>query len=185
MALQYRFERSFPVLDALSQTILTSLPPLKTSRPTETVDSFEYIDKALGILGQLQRNQDNQVRHEFDQQRRFITDKFQKETYQDGERDTLVSQRFLKLKEQLEHFKEEVGQRFDRMEAKMDTYQKQVGQRFEEMNARMFNALSYRAHHPIHPVAVFEGGIGLNRPDERHFPRTIKEFWKLQSNRKG
>ncbi|KIX05150.1 uncharacterized protein Z518_06022 [Rhinocladiella mackenziei CBS 650.93] len=211
MTLQHRFTHSSPVLAELSRD-LRSPPhvPASVVESVENVDSLEYIDKGLGLLGHLQRAQDDQIRQAFEQQRGFITEKFKRVEYENGRRDSLLDQRyssidqkfalvdqkFAKIKEQLEEFKEEVGQRFeevgqrfeevgqrfDRIETRIDTFQSEVGQRFEEMDARMFNSLSYRAHHEVHPVALLEQGQGLQRPDQKYFPRTVKQFWKLQSS---
>src|SRR5271156_6069960 len=155
---EYRFVHSAPVLRELTRLSLRS-PPILSEEPTAP---FEFIDKSLALLGGLQRVQDDQLRTEFKQQQEFIVDKFSREQYDHGQRDTEVANRFNNIREQLQHFKEEVeqrfeevgqrfeevgqrfeevGQRFDDAEKKMEDFRQEVTQRFEEMNAVMFNRL--------------------------------------------
>src|ERR1700722_8087989 len=149
--------------------------------------------------------QDNLIRREFEQQRDLITGKFEREQYDAGRRDQTIHQNFTKIQGQLENFKqnvrqrfeevgqrfeevgqrfEEVGQRFDRVETELDNFREEVGQRFDEMKARMFNSLSYRPHHQIHPVALLKNRR-LQKPDVKSFPTDIKKFWKLQARENG
>jgi DNA anti-recombination protein RmuC len=208
--LEYRFTKSTPVLRDLARTRSVATSPLLTSSSerTEKANPFEFIDGSLGLLADLQKTQDNDLRREFKQQRDFINEKFEREQYENGRRDQAVDERFTKIKEKLENFKqevgqrfeevgqrfeevgqrfEEVGQRFDRVEQRFEQRFEEVGQRFEEvgqrfdeMRAMMFNSLSYRAHDNIHPVSVFIGNR-LRKPDENYFPRNIREFWSLHS----
>jgi DNA anti-recombination protein RmuC len=189
-------------------------PPLVTgsSEHTENVKPFEFIDESLSLLGHLQKAQDSLIRREFEQQRDLITDKFGREQYDAGQRDQTIYQNFTKIQGQLENFKqnvrqrfeevgqrfeevgqrfeevgqrfEEVGQRFDRVETELDNFREEVGQRFDEMQARMFNALSYRPHHQIHPVALLKNRR-LQKPDVKSFPTDIRKFWKLQARENG
>jgi hypothetical protein len=105
-----------------------------------------------------------------------------------GQRFEEVGQRFEEVGQRFEEVGqrfEEVGQRFDTAEKKMEDFRQEVTQRFEEMNAVMFNRLSYRPHHQIHPVPIYKQGSGLQKPDEDYFPRTIKKFWKMKSRGSG
>ena len=175
---EYRFTQSAPVLRELSRTTLLSPPPplvTGSSEYTENVKPFEFIDESLSLLGHLQKAQDNLIRREFEQQRDWITGKFEREQYDAGRRDQTIYQNFAKIQGQLENFKqnvrqrfEEVGQRFDRVETELDNFREEVGQRFDEMNARMFNSLSYRPHHQIHPVALLKNRR-LQKPDVKSF----------------
>src|SRR5450432_1193089 len=97
--LEYRFTRSAPVLRDLAQTRRRSPPsPLlrTSSEHTEKVKPFEFIDSSLGLLGDLQRSQDDHLRREFEQQREFITSKFEREQYENGRRDSVVDQKIQK-----------------------------------------------------------------------------------------
>jgi uncharacterized membrane-anchored protein YhcB (DUF1043 family) len=204
---EYRFTQSAPVLRELSRTTLLSPSPLVTgsSEYTENVKPFEFIDESLSLLGHLQKAQDNLIRREFEQQRDWITGKFEREQYDAGRRDQTIYQNFTKIQGQLENFKqnvrqrfeevgqrfeevgqrfEEVGQRFDRVETELDNFREEVGQRFDEMNARMFNSLSYRPHHQIHPVALLKNRR-LQKPDAKSFPTDVKKFWRLQARENG
>ena len=197
----YRFTQSTPVLRDLARTKLRSPPPpllSGSSEYTENVPPFEFIDESLSLLGHLQRAQDKHLQKEFEQQREFIAGKFEREQYDAGRRDQTVDHNFTKIEGQLENFKqnvgqrfeevgqrfEEVGQRFDRVETELDDFRNEVGQRFDEMNARMFNSLSYRPHHQIHPVALIKNRR-LQKPDVDSFPTDIKKFWKLQERKNG
>jgi hypothetical protein len=198
--LDYRFTKSAPILRDLARarSVASSPLPTSSSEHTEKANPFEFIDDSLGLLANVQRAHENDLRRGFEQQREFINDKFEQKQYQNGRRDQVVDQRFTKIKEQLENFKqevgqrfeevgqrfEEVGQRFDRVDQRFEEVGQrfdQVEQRFDEMRAMMFNSLSYRAHDHIHPVAVFMGNR-LRKPDESYFPRNIKEFWSLHSS---
>ena len=212
---EYRFTQSVPVLRELSRTTLLSPPPplvTGSSEYTENVKPFEFIDESLSLLGHLQKAQDNLIRREFEQQRDWITGKFEREQYDAGRRDQTIYQNFAKIQGQLENFKqnvrqrfeevgqsfeevgqsfeevgqrfEEVGERFDRVETELDNFREEVGQRFDEMNARMFNSLSYRPHHQIHPVALLKNRR-LQKPDAKSFPTDIKKFWRLQARENG
>jgi len=212
---EYRFTQSAPVLRELSRTTLLSPPPplvTSSSEYTESVKPFEFIDESLSLLGHLQKAQDNLIRREFEQQRDWITGKFEREQYDAGRRDQTIYQNFTKIQGQLENFKqnvrqrfeevgqrfeevgqrfeevgqrfEEVGQRFDRVETELDNFREEVGQRFDEMNARMFNSLSYRPHHQIHPVALLKNRR-LQKPDAKSFPTDVKKFWRLQARENG
>ena len=191
---EYHFTQSAPVLRELSRTTLLSPPPplvTGSSEYTENVKPFEFIDESLSLLGHLQKAQDNLIRREFEQQRDLITGRFEREQYDAGRRDQTIYQNFAKIQGQLENFKqnvrqrfEEVGQRFDRVETELDNFREEVGQRFDEMNARMFNSLSYRPHHQIHPVALLKNRR-LQKPDTKSFPTDVKKFWRLQARENG
>src|ERR1700728_4164779 len=162
--LDYRFTKSTPILRDLGRARSVASSPLPTSpsEHTEKVNPFEFIDSSLSLLANLQKAQDNDLRREFERQREFINEKFEREQYEHGRRDQAVDQRFTKIKEKLENFKqevgqrfeevgqrfEEVGQRFDRVDQRFEEVGQrfdQVEQRFDEMRAMMFNSLSYRA----------------------------------------
>jgi hypothetical protein len=191
---EYRFTRSAPVLRELARTTPQPPPPppvTGSSEYTENVKPFEFIDESLSLLGHLQKAQDNLIRREFKQQHDLITGKFEQEQYDAGRRDQSIYQNFTKIQGQLENFKqnvrqrfEEVGQRFDRVETELDNFREEVGQRFDEMKARMFNSLSYRPHHQIHPVALLKNRR-LQKPDVKSFPTDVKKFWKLQARENG
>ena len=76
-----------------------------------------------------------------------------------------MGQRFTKTEEEIERLKEDVGQRFGLVEIGLQGLRQEVEQRFDELNARMFNSLSYRAHHQIHPVALLRDRH-IEKPDE-------------------
>jgi DNA anti-recombination protein RmuC len=132
--LDYRFTKSTPILRDLGRTRSVASSPLPTSSSehTEKVNPFEFIDSSLGLLANLQKAQDNDLRREFEQQREFINDKFEREQYEHGRRDQAIDQRFTKIKEKLENFKQEVGQRFEEVGQRFE----EVGQRFEEVGQR-------------------------------------------------
>jgi DNA anti-recombination protein RmuC len=132
--LEYRFTRSTPVLRDLARTRSVATSPLLTSSSerTEKANPFEFIDGSLGLLADLQKTQDNDLRREFKQQRDFINEKFEREQYENGRRDQAVDERFTKIKEKLENFKQEVGQRFEEVGQRFE----EVGQRFEEVGQR-------------------------------------------------
>ena len=192
MNVQFHFTQSSRVLNELSRSSFQS--PI-APESTENVNSLEYIDTALGLLGHVQKAHDDRIRQEFEQQRRFITDKFGDEQYANGQRDAIMDSKFAKLKEQFERikqqlqgFKEEVGHRFEEVGHRfdnLDTKMQEFGQRFSEMDARMFNSLAYRVNHQVHPVAIFGKNGRLERPDESFFPKTIKDFWRLSRREKG
>jgi hypothetical protein len=191
--LAYHFTKSDPVLRCLAQTLLSPSRPLPrgtASEPTEKSNPFHFIDESLLLLANLQKSQDEVVRREFEQQRKFIADKFEGEQYENGRRDHALDQRFTKIEEQFEHFGErfdEIDQRFDAMEQRFDRAEaraEKTEQRFDELRAMTFNSLSYRPHHQIHPVSVFLGNR-LQMPDENYFPGSIKQFWRLHLQKKG
>jgi uncharacterized membrane-anchored protein YhcB (DUF1043 family) len=198
--LDYHFTKSAPILRDLARarSVASSPLPTSSSEHTEKANPFEFIDDSLGLLANVQRAHDNDLRRGFEQQREFINDKFEQKQYQNGRRDQVVDQRFTKIKEQLENFKqevgqrfeevgqrfEEVGQRFDQVDQRFEEVGQrfdQVEQRFDEMRAMMFNSLSYRPNDHIHAVAVFIGNR-LRKPDKSYFPRNIGEFWGLHSS---
>lgn len=213
LLLEYRFTKSVPALRSLTQTLSRPLPK-GTSEPTEKVHPFEFIDESLQLLAALHETQDELLRREFEQQREFITGKFEREQYENGRRDNVVEQRFQKIQKHLEDlknevkdFKDEVGhrfaefeerfdefeERFDRAETELKNFRQEVTQRsemteqrFDEMRAMMFNSLSYRAHHHIRPVPVFVGNR-LQMPGKDYFPNQIGKFWRLHtcSKKKG
>jgi hypothetical protein len=63
----------------------------------------------------------------------LITGKFERQQYDNGRRDYIVDQRFTKIEEQLEKFKEEVGERFDLVETGLHGLRQEVEQRFGEL----------------------------------------------------
>ena len=71
--LEYRFTKSTPVLRDLARTRSVATSPLFTSSSerTEKANPFEFIDSSLGLLADLQKTQDNDLRREFEQQRDF------------------------------------------------------------------------------------------------------------------
>jgi uncharacterized membrane-anchored protein YhcB (DUF1043 family) len=130
------------------------------------------------IQGQLENFKQN-VRQRFEE----VGQRFEEV----GQRFEEVGQRFEEVGQRFEEVGqrfEEVGQRFDRVETELDNFREEVGQRFDEMNARMFNSLSYRPHHQIHPVALLKNRR-LQKPDVKSFPTDIKKFWRLQARENG
>jgi len=143
MNVQFHFTQSSRVLNELSRSSFQS--PI-APESTENVNSLEYIDTALGLLGHVQKAHDDRIRQEFEQQRRFITDKFGDEQYANGQRDAIMDSKFAKLKEQFERikqqlqgFKEEVGHRFEEVGHRFE----EVGHRFEEVGHR-FEEVGHR-----------------------------------------
>jgi hypothetical protein len=119
--LEYRFTKSAPVLRDLSQgRHLSPLPPLPRSEPTEKEPAFAFIDDSLRLLADLQKAQDNHLRREFEQQRDFITGKFERERYDAGRSDQKIHKRFTDIEGQLDGLKK----RFDIVETELDNFKK-------------------------------------------------------------
>jgi exonuclease VII small subunit len=156
----------------------------------------EFEQQREFIAGKFEREQYENGRRDHAVDHRFTKIKEQLEHFKTevdqrfeevGQRFEEVGQRFEEVGQRFEEVGqrfEEVGQRFDLAETELNSFRQEVQQRFDEMNARMFNSLSYRAHHQIHPVAVLKGHR-LQKPDDDCFPRTVRHFWKLHSRKNG
>ena len=113
-----RFPQSTPVLKELAQinhrTHPSPLSPASTGQ-AEEAKPVDFIDGGLGLLGNLQKAQDDYLRPVLDELRELIAGKLEVEQYKNESSDHAENQTVTQILEELRNFKQEVAQRLEKI----------------------------------------------------------------------
>ncbi|MCJ1357142.1 MAG: hypothetical protein MMC33_007138 [Icmadophila ericetorum] len=170
----------------MSKHLVRELAKKTGLSPPPDTRGFMHVDLSLRVLA---KNQENLVTKdhlagEFARQTKYIDSKF-----------TAADARFTALEERINGKFKDINVKFDKVDGRLDNIEERLDRfdhrftqvdntlaefrtRFSQIDGQNQNGKCRRGVDAIYPIATFDGANGIHNPE--YFPRTVKEFWKLQ-----